>query len=172
MADDNCSDVFDYFEDKVQSGAAVTDASYMDKRKDWNEISARNQIYTQFLFTYIANSNQKSKHQVRMKIWFFAIIMSLLAILVIAACVALVNISAKALPRVEDVVTVITAISGVITSFIVIPKVIAKNLFPPSEDDKTAQIFGSMIKSDLKLRKYYAPMDSNEEKIKEASIPK
>lgn len=156
-------ETFAYFDSMLSKNGRTADASHIDwQDRDWREILDRNATYSQFILTYTMNSNRKAKYQSKMKVAFFAVIMILLSLLVAAACVAMVHISNKASPNAEDSVTVITAISGVIASFIVIPKAIANNLFPNAEDDKTAQIFGDMIKSDLELRKYYLPLNKND----------
>lgn len=157
-------DTFNYFADIwSQQPGTMVDASYIDHQdKDWNEILDRNGTYSQFIFAYTVSSNKKTKHQSIMKIWFFVIILFLLVALVISTCAAIIIIAKKPSLNTEDVATIITAISGVVASFLVIPKVIANNLFPKTEDDKTAQIFGDMIKSDLELRKYYfSPRDKS-----------
>jgi poly(A) polymerase Pap1 len=47
----------------------------------------------------------------------------------------------------------------------VLPKVVAENLFPSKEEDRTADIFNSLINYDLELEKFYV----NQEKPKEKS---
>ena len=57
--------------------------------------------------------------------------------------------------NVSSIIALITSIGGTITSFIVLPKVIADNLFPSKDDDKTTETFREMIKYDLDVRKLH-----------------
>lgn len=53
-----------------------------------------------------------------------------------------------------------------------LPKVIAENLFPSKEDDKTTDIFSAMINYDLELRKFYEAAEQLEIEHNEDIVPK
>ena len=57
--------------------------------------------------------------------------------------------------KTNDVITVITAMAGAISSFLVLPRVMAENLFPSKEEDKTADVFSKMFEHDINLRGLY-----------------
>lgn len=131
-----------------------------------DSVQKRNERYCTFLDEYVDNYNQKAKSSKCMKRIFFVAIMILLFGMVSACMIAFVTISKKEDISYSDVATIVTAIGGVIASFIVLPKVMAENLFPAQEEDRTAEIFDSMIKYDLELEKFYAKQGQPQENPK------
>ena len=125
------------------------------KSTDLEAIQERAQTYTGYLKNYVDDYKRKTIAQQRMKSWFFIIVMFLLAVIVIGSVVSLILISRKLIIRLNDLATVITALVGAISSFLILPKIIADNLFPKKEDDKTGEIFSKMFEHDFSLRGMY-----------------
>ena len=130
------------------------------KNTDLEAIQKHTQIYTDYLDTYVKDYKKKIKSQIIMKWFFFVITLLLLASMIIGGIIVICNISKKLLIKPADVATVITAIFGAISSFLILPKVIAENLFPSKEEDKTAQIFEKMFEHDINLRGMYHISDN------------
>lgn len=139
-----------------------SDAFY--KKQALDSVQSRNELYGSFLTEYIHHYDSKAKTAKRMKWIFFAVIMLLLVGMVAVCILTFVNVSKKSELNYSDVGTVVTSVGGVIASFIVLPKVIAENLFPAQEEDRTAEIFDSMIKYDMELEKFYADQGQPKEK--------
>ena len=66
-----------------------------------------------------------------------------------------------------DIATLITAMVSSISSFLVLPKVIADNLFPSKEEDKTSELFSKMFEHDINLRGIYHISENIEQASKE-----
>lgn len=157
--------ISEYVSRRNNTVKAVHDDNYF-KEHALDSVQKRNERYCTFLDEYVDNYNQKAKSSKYMKRVFFVAIMILLFGMVAACIVAFVTISNKQDISYSDVATVITAIGGIIASFIVLPKVMAENLFPAQEEDRTAEIFDSMIKYDLELEKFYAKQEQPKENTK------
>lgn len=131
------------------------------KNTDLEAIQKHTEIYTDYLNTYVNEYKKKISSQVVMKWCFFVIIILLLITMIICGVVVICIISKKEFISTADVVTVITAIFGAISSFLILPKVIAENLFPSKEEDKTDQIFEKMFEHDINLRGIYYSSDND-----------
>lgn len=125
------------------------------KTSDMMAIHDRNEIYNLYLKNYVSNFNLRTYYQRRMKNWFFGITMFLLAVIVILCSVALIIIVKKEPLEMTDAAAAITAVIGMISTFLVLPKVIGDNLFPSKEEDQTHEIFSKMVENDMSLRKFH-----------------
>ena len=136
------------------------------KQDDLNSIQYRNKTYNKFLESFSNDFSVRAKNQIKMKKIFFYLIMGALYFLIFIVGISLRNISLKEI-NVYEMATIISSLAGVITAFIVIPKIIAKNLFPTYENDKSTEIFSNMIKYDHELRKFYRKqyIEMNKDKI-------
>lgn len=139
----------------------ITDSDL--RESDLEAINSHNKTYTEYLDNYVLEFKRKSRSQRTMKNWFFVIVMLLLSVIIIASFVSLIIISSKKVIGLEEIATLITAIGGAIASFLVLPKIIAENLFPSKEEDKTDIIFAKMFDHDMSLRELH-----NRNKIKTA----
>lgn len=131
----------------------TTDADLKDA--DLAAIRERAKTYTGYLKNYVSDYKDKAHAQKVMKGWFFAITMLLLLCIVVACSITLVVIARKENIKLNDVATIVTAMASAVSSFLVLPKVIAENLFPSKEEDKTAEVFSKMFEHDISLRGLY-----------------
>lgn len=149
--------IMDYLDDLLSKENAekkqITDVYLRDA--DLVAIQARAKTYTEYLKNYVTDYKNKTHAQRIMKIWFFVLTMFLLLAIVGASSTCLVAISLKDNIKLSDIATVITAMAGAVSSFLILPKVIAENLFPSREEDKTAEVFGKMFEHDIELRGLY-----------------
>jgi hypothetical protein len=129
-----------------------------------DSVKDRNTQYSTFLSKYVDNYVSRAKVTNVMKIIFFTFIMIFLLAMVSICIIAFINITKKPDITYPDIATVITAVGGIIASFIVLPKVVAENLFPSKEEDRTADIFNSLINYDLELEKFYVIQEKPKEK--------
>jgi hypothetical protein len=131
-----------------------------------DSVKDRNTQYSNFLNKYVDNYVSRAKATSAMKIIFFSFIMFFLLAMVSTCIIAFINITNKPDITYSDLAAIITAVGGIIASFIVLPKVVAENLFPSKEEDRTAEIFNSLIKYDLELEKFYVNQEQPKEKDK------
>ncbi len=128
------------------------------KESDLRSIERRSRTYSNYLNEYINHFKEKSKQQRGMKIAFFVVILVLLAAVVCGSIAVFIVVATKKDVSVADIATLISATGGLISAFIILPKVIAINLFPQKEEDITADLFEKMFDHDMQLRGiYHAP---------------
>ncbi len=125
------------------------------KTSDLEHIQRRNETYDTYLNSYVTNFNIKAGMQRRMKMWFFIIVMFSLILILCASVLAIYKIVSKESLATVDVAGIITAIVGMIASFLILPKIIGDNLFPGKEDDQTNEMFSRMVEYDMRLREHY-----------------
>jgi hypothetical protein len=124
-------------------------------KNDLHAILNRNLIYGVYLSNYCTNFNKKSKSKRRLGRCFFWITMILLAIIVIGGVVGIGLIFIRGDIGGGEVASIISAIVGMITAFLVLPKIIGDNLFPKNDDDKSADLFELVMNKDFELRQFY-----------------
>lgn len=132
-----------------------TDIDTQIKQSDIKSILERNKKYNKYIDNYSFVYAKKQKGQSKMKWIFFITVLALLVILVMGTIVSMVLISSKNDIDLYDISLIISAIAGVITSFIILPKVIAQNLFPSTDEDNSYNTFKSVIENDYRLREFY-----------------
>lgn len=131
----------------------ITDNDLKDA--DLEAVQKHTKAYSDYLETFVSDFKLKTGHQRRMKIVFFAVTLVLLLAIIGSGVSSIVIISKKQATTLSDVATVITAVVGAVSSFLILPKVIAENLFPSKEDDRSAEIFGKMFEHDINIRNIY-----------------
>ena len=135
------------------------------KDTDIESLQRNSNAYSCYLETFVNEYKKKSCHQRVMKIWFFVLTLFLLFALIGGGISSIIIVSLKRCITLADVATVITAVTGAVSSFLILPKIIAENLFPSKEEDRTAEIFGKMFEHDISIRSIYN--DTNKEKVTE-----
>lgn len=161
LLDDQFKQISDFVAKKKIDGIQPITQDFDYGKEALETVQDRNNSYCYFLTEYIENYECKAKAAQKMKWIFFWVILALLFGMVTACIVAFINASQKQGADYSNIATIVTSIAGIITSFIVLPKVIAENLFPSQEEDKTAEIFDSMIKYDIELEKHYANQEQD-----------
>lgn len=126
------------------------------KSSDISSIQQRDELYINHIRNYTVSYNKRVKGQFVMKWIFFIVIMLVLIGLVLGTVLCILLVLKRDNTTINDVSIVGTAMAGVISAFIVLPRVIAKNLFPTTEDDRSAEIFKSVIENDMELRRFHA----------------
>ena len=98
------------------------------------EYDARNQAYTELLKVYIDDYVKKSKSKKNYKFWFFVVSLAAFGFIVLTAIVSIWIVTIRGNISLGDVGVVVSALTGMISAFIVIPKIIAEHLFPADKD--------------------------------------
>lgn len=153
------------FSDNNTPKKPITDFDLKDA--DLAAIQERTKTYTKYLKNYVLDYEKKTNTQRKMKGWFFALVMMLLFVIISASFISLIIIASKKTVALADITTLITAMVSSISSFLVLPKVIADNLFPSKEEDKTSEIFSKMFEHDINLRGMYHISENIEQASKE-----
>ena len=132
---------------------------------DKASIRERNKQYTRYIAEYTNHYSQKARLSYRQKKTFFGFSLVMAGAIITAGVVAIVALAFRENFTVESLIGIVTAFAGVITAALALPSIIAGHLFPQSEDDKSAEVFGKMVDGDMQLRKMYI----NENDYKELS---
>lgn len=165
MENKNTSDlsefIIDYSKTRIANIKEDNDIDEVNTKvtvSDISDIMDRSKHYNKYINLSLNVYRAKQKSQLIMKWLFFGIVLFLLILLIIGTIISMVAISNKESVSLYDISLIITAVAGVITAFIVLPKVIAKNLFPQSDEDNSKDVFKYVMENDLKLRGFYSEM--------------
>ena len=128
---------------------------HADEDFDMQHIRSRSTIYNNYLTNYVKFYKAKSWMQLIMRGLFFVVIVSA-SILIVWSCFSCISVTLQS-NRFElaDAIAIVSALAGMLTAFIALPEIVAKNLFPQKEDDVSAELFNLMFKHDVELRKLY-----------------
>lgn len=157
---------FSEIEDFVYSSINAKKAQFFnDEFDDIPHIRKRSGIYTDYLQSYVSNFKHRNISHLAMKVVFFLSILSLLVVITWACFGCIQEISRKNDINYADAATAVSALAGLLISFLSLPKLICNNLFPQAEEDKTAEIFNKMFEHDVKLRELHNAHNINESNI-------
>lgn len=120
---------------------------------DTTHIRHRSAVYNKYLSFYVFFFRIKSWTQWSMRVLFFLAI-SAASILIVQSCFSCISkvLTSKQID-VSGVVAIVSSLIGMLTTFIALPEIVAKNLFPQKEDDISAELFNKMFEHDVELRK-------------------
>lgn len=156
----------EYIENLPKKKETKLDDKLDIKNLDFRSIQERTIIYKDYLTKYFDNYNKKTKHQTLMKWIFFGVTIFLMIVLVGITAFSIYHLSLQDNIGWSDASLAITSMAGVITAFIVLPNTIATNLFPSSDEDKSSEIFKSILDNDYNLRTLYNKQDINNDNNK------
>ena len=159
-----CEDIVPILSEKLSEEKNVEADDFL-KSSDKEAVNKHNDYYSSFLKEYVCNYKQKNKNQKIMKWAFFILIMILMIAIVTIPLICLFVLVNKNNFNTYNLTAILSALAGAITSFIILPKIIAKHLFPSKEDDKTDTIFKSMIDYDNSLRHFYSKISPHHGKM-------
>lgn len=157
---ENFEDIQDAIKTDLEAASPEkTDDAYIGGT-DWGEAdrtaySRRNNLYGDILENYISINKAKSNANKCYKFWFFLISMIIFACLTIGPIVVFLIMACKDSATATDFAAVLGCIAGIITSIIIIPKIIAKHLFPTDEDTRMIELVKNMQINDSKIRAAY-----------------
>jgi hypothetical protein len=129
-----------------------TDSLYENEAR---ELTNRGSLYTALLEAYVTDFDLRHSGNMGYKKAFFITVMSLFCISVLAACAALALIAARGAQGAGDIVAALCSMATIISSFVIIPRIIAEYLFPLDEDKKVTEIVGIMQQNDSATRKIH-----------------
>ncbi len=106
---------------------------------------------------------KKSKSKKNYKFWFFVVSLAAFGFIVLTAIVSIWIVTIRGNISLGDVGVVVSALTGMISAFIVIPKIIAEHLFPADEDANMIAMVKSMQENDAKIRTYLKHKEDSDE---------
>jgi len=122
----------------------------------------RDNLYTALLTAYVAEFEIRHRNNRRYKLFFFIIVMSIFCIAILGAIAAIVVLAVSGGAGTGGLVVAVTSFGTILSSLIIIPKIIAQYLFPLDEDQKVAEIVGTLQQNDANIRQLQHKGDSDE----------
>lgn len=118
------------------------------------EYQLRDALYSELLDKYIdiyeTNSNQKQKYK---KVFFIVVLFMFIAIVVVSIIFMFLVITLD--KSIAQIITVaLGSFGSMLSAMIVLPKIIAKHLFPKDEESHILEMVKNMQINDSKIREY------------------
>lgn len=130
----------------------------------WKQYNIRDELYTLMLQQYLEEHKSKARHNKWYKGIFFFVTILILLVLVGAPMAAMILIAMKERIELADIALVISGLGGIITSIIVLPKIIAEHLFPTDEDQNMIELVKKMQDNDAEIRSSFHIDDQTNKK--------
>ena len=126
------------------------------KDHDSQEIDKRNKSFSMFVDNFVDESGKKVVQQRVFRGVFFYVVLFVFFILNVVSICVIVIISVKELPIESSIAPVAAAFGTLLSSLIMLPKIIAKHLFPSKDQDKSIELFSKVLEEDRKMRELYS----------------
>lgn len=140
---------------RSDSDADMLDDASQDMDYDHLPYLRRDELYSDLLEHYIDTNIDKTHRNITYKCAFFWIAMSIFIVLTVAPIVLLIIIACKNTRYTSDIAVVLGAVGGLISSIIIIPKIIAEHLFPTNEDSNMIDMVKNMQINDSRIRSFW-----------------
>lgn len=121
-------------------------------REQDEEYDNRNKLYTLLLETYIENYKCKEKSKGIYKCVFFIITIILFVAIIVGGLMGMVMLSIWRDGSWANVGIAITNIAGIISTLIILPRIIAEHLFPTNEESNMLEMVKNMQDNDANIR--------------------
>lgn len=120
---------------------------------DTQSMLLHNKAYTSILRAYEVNVDKNLKAKRRYKSIFFYLICAVLALIAsLTIAVVILGIAGVISAKNENIGIYVTALGSFLSSFLILPKVVAKYLFNREEETKVADIVRTMQSYDTDIR--------------------
>ena len=152
--------LLDYTKKKIDEKSSNDDmllsTSTKESKKEKLQYEHRDLMYTSLLQEYIRVYTKKSSCNKKYKLAFFIIAMSAFSLIITVSLISLVIVATKidSANILSSALVAISSASGIISSIVVLPKIIAKHLFPTDEDKNMIDMVKNMQDNDSGIRDY------------------
>lgn len=144
-------------DDNELNNAVVTQTREQDEEYD-----KRNRLYTNLLDSYISIYAKKEQAKSKYKAAFFIVIILLFVGIVVCGLIGLMFLSIEGDGNLANVGIAIANIAGIISSLVVLPKIIAEHLFPVDEESNMIGMVKNMQENDANIRNIIFNHDDND----------
>lgn len=115
--------------------------------------SGRDDQYTKLLETYVKRFPREQRGYFVMKWIFFLTVLLAFIGLIVGSIVLLFKLANNnGCMRVDHIVYAVTALCSIVSSMIVLPRIIAKHLFPARRDNEILKLIQTLIEDDRHIR--------------------
>lgn len=123
-----------------------------ERRDQDPEYVRRNQLYSELLAQYISEYHVKDTWKKWYRVIFFGVTMVSFVGILVCSIVVLFLSAGKAQPSVTDLGAILGSVAGILSSILVLPKIIAEHLFPKDEDSNMINMVKNMQLNDSGIR--------------------
>lgn len=134
--------------DDVKLNTAVASQA----REQDEEYNNRNELYTQLLNTYIKNYIDKEKVKSTYKLIFFIVTIALFVGIIVCGLISIIAMSVCGDGSLANVGIAIANIAGIVSTLMVLPRIIAEHLFPANEESNMLEMVKNMQDNDANIR--------------------
>lgn len=117
---------------------------YTYKESQNNQIIKREKLFNTFLESYTKEYKYKSEQKRKLKYIFFIVILVILGIIVISSIILLIVLLNLKLNLSNIIITLVSTSAEIITSLLILPKIIAEYLFDKEEEQHLNEIISKM----------------------------
>lgn len=115
-------------------------------------LTQRDQLYTALLNAYVKDYDVRHKSNRGYKKIFFWFVILIFACTITGSVITLITLAARGMENPSVIAVALSAFGTILSALIIIPKIIAKYLFPANEDDKVTEMVKTMQENDSKTR--------------------
>lgn len=151
-------------EDDIQESEESTDTDNTTTADDINMLQTvktqsgdrgyilRDILYTDLLEIYIDIYSKNSSHKKWYKLFFFIVVIGAFIAIITTSIVAMFMIMNMDKSTAQIVATAIASLGSMLSALIVLPKIIAKHLFPKDEESHILEMVKNMQLNDSNIR--------------------
>lgn len=121
-------------------------------REENEEYNKRNLLYSSLLEKYITIYEKKEKAKAWYKLFFFMITIILFIAIVGACLYSIIMMQTSTNSDITNIGVAITNIAGIISTIIILPRIIADHLFPTNEESNMLEMVKNMQSNDANIR--------------------
>ena len=125
------------------------------QESDNEGIIIRGKLFTTFIENFVGESKRRATQQRIFRIVFFCAVLLTFFTLNVLSVMVIYEVSLKIESSYTDAAAVAAALGTVISTLIILPKIIAVHLFPSTEQDKSIELFTKVLEEDRKMREMY-----------------
>lgn len=154
---DVLSQIKDDITEKNKQSTALKDFALVqnfeeERSKNGKDYDQRNHLYSELLEKYILSYESKAKCNRIYKMIFFIVSLVVFFGIIFSSFICLFIVVNKSNSSLADISVVGGAIASVISSIIILPKIIAEHLFPTNEDENMIDMVKNMQVNDSRIR--------------------
>ncbi|MCI8876489.1 MAG: hypothetical protein HFI77_10780 [Lachnospiraceae bacterium] len=131
----------------------------VQRQEETREYNERNQLYTKLLNQYIDIYQEKENAKKKYKKAYFIITMVVFTVIIVGCVISILGLPKSNTGGIATLGIAGVDIVGIVSSLIIIPKIIAEHLFPTNEESNMIDMVKKMQANDAKIREIIFELD-------------
>ena len=137
---------------EVNVNEKIDDYHFKDASGYGKQYDRRDELYANLLENYIEQSKDKADKNVGYKQKFFNIVMTVFCCMIFIPLLAILIVAIRGDNNITAVIALSSSAISILSAIIILPKIIAKHLFPTDEDKNMIDLVKSMQENDSGIR--------------------